>query len=96
MTDSIESRVTNLERRVDRLYNFAAAAFFMSSVLGGGYLWFGSKTLDKVDKSGDSIAQIQTDITIIKAEQVRQSKDGDRAWKLVQTLMKNPPKVDDQ
>lgn len=94
--DDIRSRLLALERRVDKLYWGFAGGAAVAVAMSGGYIWYGSKTLEKVDKSADSLAQIQTDITVMKADQVRAAKDGDRYWKLVQTLMKNQPKVDDQ
>lgn len=94
--DDIRSRLLALERRVDKLYWGFAGGAAVAMAMSGGYIWYGSKTLDKVDKSGDALAQIQTDITVMKAEQARAAKDGDRAWKLVTSLMKNAPKVDDK
>jgi len=94
--DDIRSRLLALERRVDKLYWGFAGGAAVAVAMSGGYVWYGSKTLDKVDKSSDTLSQIQTDITVMKAEQVRQAKDGDRAWKLVQTLMKNAPKGTDE
>jgi hypothetical protein len=94
--DDIRVRLLALERRVDKLYWGFAGGAAVAVAMSSGYIWYGSKTLEKVDKLADSSSQIQTDITVMKAEQVRQAKDGDRYWKLIQSLMKNAPKAEDQ
>jgi hypothetical protein len=94
--DDIRTRLLALERRVDKLYWGFAGGAAVAMAMSGGYIWYGSKTLEKVDKSADSLAQIQTDITVMKAEQARAAKDGDRAWTLVRSLMKSGAKVEEQ
>lgn len=84
----IPSRVTQLERRVDRLYNWGVAAFFAVSVLGAGYLWFFNKQYDRWEDVQRGMQQISMDIFVIKQEQTRQAKEADRAYRLVNLMIK--------
>jgi hypothetical protein len=94
--DDIRTRLLALERRVDKLYWGFAGGAAVAVAMSSGYIWYGSKTLEKVDRLADSSAQIQTDITVMKTEQARAAKDVDRAWTLVRTLVKGAPKGTDE
>lgn len=78
------SRVSVLERRVDKLYAWGAAAFFTASLLSGGYIWFGNRSVNQLDQVLGGVSTMQTDILLIKKDQERK----DREWKLITQMVK--------
>ncbi|HEY8386219.1 MAG TPA: hypothetical protein VIK82_08390 [Porticoccaceae bacterium] len=84
----ISTRLHNVERRVDRLYHWGAAAFAVSTVLLGGYLWFLNKEYDRQVKMNDLVVQMSLDIQLVKEQQQRQNLESSRAWALVRELLK--------
>lgn len=78
------SRVSVLERRVDRLYAWGAAAFFTGSLLSGGYIWFGNRSVNQLDQVIGSVNSVQTDVLLIKKEAERK----DREWSLIRQMVK--------
>jgi hypothetical protein len=89
-------RLEELWQRVAKLWYGVIAGITVASVMGAGYIWYAKDAVNQLREVSQGLASLKTDTLLIKAEQVRQAKDGDRAWKLVQTLMKNPPKDDAQ
>ncbi|QDJ44968.1 hypothetical protein [Bordetella hinzii] len=87
----IPARVAYLERRVDRLFNWGFAALFVTSILGGGYLWFFNKQFDQWQLIQENTQQIKTDLVLMKKEQERQAKEADRAWRLLNAIIKKGP-----
>lgn len=82
------ARLAILERRVDRLFNWLTSAFFVGSLLGGGYLWFLSQQFEEWKKVRENTSQIATDLFIVKKEQERFSRESDRAWRLLNAIIK--------
>ncbi|CAB3845694.1 hypothetical protein LMG26842_02577 [Achromobacter dolens] len=78
------SRVSVLERRVDRLYAWGAAAFFTGSLLSGGYIWFGNRSVNQLDQVIGSVNSVQTDVLLIKKDAERK----DREWRLITQMVK--------
>lgn len=78
------SRVSVLERRVDKLYAWGAAAFFTASLLSGGYIWFGNRSVTQLDQVIGTVNAMQTDILLIKKDGERK----DREWKLITQMVK--------
>lgn len=78
------TRLSVVERRVDRLYAWGAAAFFTASLLSGGYMWFGNRSVTQMDQMMGSVNTMQTDILLIKKDGERK----DREWKLITQMLK--------
>lgn len=78
------NRVSVLERRVDRLYAWGAAAFFTGSLLSGGYIWFGNRSVNQLDQVIGSVNSVQTDVLLIKKDAERK----DREWRLITQMVK--------
>jgi hypothetical protein len=78
------NRVSVLERRVDKLYAWGAAAFFTASLLSGGYIWFGNRSVTQLDQVIGTVNAMQTDILLIKKDGERK----DREWKLITQMVK--------
>lgn len=78
------SRVSVLERRVDKLYAWGAAAFFTASLLSGGYIWFGNRSVAQLDQVIGTVNSMQTDVLLIKKDGERK----DREWKLITQMVK--------
>ncbi|CAB3643531.1 hypothetical protein LMG26685_02167 [Achromobacter mucicolens] len=78
------SRVSVLERRVDKLYAWGAAAFFTASLLSGGYIWFGNRSVNQLDQVIGGMNTMQTDVLLIKKDNERK----DREWKLITQMVK--------
>lgn len=83
-------RVTDLERRVDRLYAWGAAAFFTGSLLSGGYIWFGNRSVTQLDQVIGTVNAMQTDVLLIKKDGERK----DREWKLITKMLGKGGAVD--
>jgi hypothetical protein len=84
------SRVSVLERRVDKLYAWGAAAFFTASLLSGGYIWFGNRSVTQLDQVIGTVNAMQTDILLIKKDGERK----DREWKLITQMVKKGGALD--
>lgn len=78
------TRVSVLERRVDKLYAWGAAAFFTASLLSGGYIWFGNRSVTQLDQVIGTVNSVQTDVLLIKED----GKRKDREWKLITQMVK--------
>lgn len=78
------TRLSVVERRVDRLYAWGAAAFFTASLLSGGYMWFGNRSVAQMDQMMGSVNTMQTDILLIKKDGERK----DREWRLITQMVK--------
>lgn len=79
----LASRVSVLERRVDKLYAWGAAAFFTASLLSGGYIWFGNRSVNQLDQMLGAMSTLQTDVLLIKKDNERK----DREWKLITKML---------
>jgi hypothetical protein len=77
------NRVSVLERRVDKLYAWGAAAFFTASLLSGGYIWFGNRSVNQLDQVIGTMNSMQTDVLLIKNDNARK----DREWKLISKML---------
>lgn len=77
------NRVSVLERRVDKLYAWGAAAFFTASLLSGGYIWFGNRSVNQLDQVIGTMNSMQTDVLLIKKDNERK----DREWKLITKML---------
>lgn len=80
----LATRLSVVERRVDRVYAWGAAAFFTASLLSGGYMWFGNRSVAQMDQMMGSVNTMQTDILLIKKDGERK----DREWKLITQMLK--------
>ncbi len=87
-TKELSDRVNNVERKVDRIYHYGWAAFFVASAMLSGYLWFFNRQIGVLDTMQTSMAQIQLDIALVKREQERQARESDRAWRLLNHIVK--------
>lgn len=80
----LASRLSVVERRVDKLYAWGAAAFFTGSLLSGGYIWFGNRSVAQLDQVIGTVNSVQTDVLLIKED----GKRKDREWKLITQMVK--------
>lgn len=87
--DELKARVIQLDRRVDKIYTWAAAAFMTASLMMGVSTFWIVRWIDRTDAGlQNSLPQIQTDVALIKREQESQREENRRTWTLINKLMK--------
>lgn len=87
--EELKARVVQLDRRVDKIYTWAAAAFMTASLMMGVSTFWIVRWIDRTDAGlQNSLPQIQTDVALIKREQESQREENRRTWTLINKLMK--------
>ena len=81
---SIEGRVSALEREMFGLKSTLRAAIAVVLFMGGGYWWYANKSVDKLEFMASSMSTIQTDVLLIKQDNLR--KDWER--RLINAMVK--------
>lgn len=81
----------NLERRIDKIYTWATAAFMTATLMLSLSTFWVVRWVDKAESSiQTAIPQIQTDVALIKKEQEGQREESRRTWTLINKLIKEP------
>lgn len=88
----IVERLNGLDRRVDKIYTWAAAAFLTSTITMGLSAYWINRWIEQSDSVQKAIPLIQTDLALIKREQERQSLESTRAWSLINKVLKEGEK----
>lgn len=73
---ALEGRVSALEREMVGLKATIRAAIAVMLFMGGGYLWYASRSIDTMETVIKSVNSIQTDVLLIKKDNER--KDWER------------------
>lgn len=88
MYERLEQRVTVVERKVDRMLAWSAGAAAVGGLLLALILWGGNEQLTELKESRKVMSSMATDVTIMKADQVRAARESDRAWRLLNAVLK--------
>lgn len=91
MYERLEQRVTVVERKVDRMLAWFAGAAAVGGLLLTLILWGANEQLTELKESRKVMSSMATDVTIMKADQVRAARESDRAWRLLNAVLKKGP-----
>lgn len=86
----LRARVIQLDRRVDKIYTWATAAFMTATLMMSVSTFWMVRWIDRTDSGLQNVLpQIQTDVALIKREQESAREESRRTWTLINKLMKD-------